>query len=127
MAPTAMLPMIDISNTGIFIAPILLDPAKYNGKSFTCATEFLTPLQLIEGWTNITGKAITYSMIHPEDMALPLEMVADMKKGADQMNIYSYFGPTGPADLEWTQVQLKDKLTTWEEFVKANEPWFKVV
>ena len=35
-----------------------------------------------------------------------------------------YFGPNGQADLEWTQAQVKDNLTTWEEFVKSNEPWF---
>jgi hypothetical protein len=34
--------MIDITDTGKFLAPILLNPKKYNGKSFTCATAFYT-------------------------------------------------------------------------------------
>ncbi|KAH6715261.1 hypothetical protein BKA61DRAFT_722170 [Leptodontidium sp. MPI-SDFR-AT-0119] len=129
-APTATLPMIDITDTGKFIAPILLDPTKYNGKNFTCATKFLTPLQLVEGWTKVTGKTVTYSMIDPEEMvseAMAPEMRAELRKTADLINEYLYFGPTGQVDVEWTQAQLKDELTTWEEFVKANEPWFKNV
>ncbi|KAH7393167.1 hypothetical protein BKA64DRAFT_755184 [Cadophora sp. MPI-SDFR-AT-0126] len=129
-APTATLPMIDIADTGKFIAPILLDPTRYNGKNFTCATKFLTPIQLVEGWTKVTGKTVTYSTASPDEMvsdAMTLEMRAELKKSADLINEFSYFGPTGQADMEWTQNQLTDRLTTWEEFVKANEPWFQDV
>ncbi|PVH85457.1 NmrA-domain-containing protein [Cadophora sp. DSE1049] len=129
-APTATLPMIDITDTGKFIAPILLDPTTYNGKNFTCATKFLSPLQLVEGWTKVTGKSVTYTMVSPDDMvsdAMTPEMRAELKKSADLINEFSYFGQTGQKDLEWTQAQLKDKLTSWEEFVKANEPWFEGV
>ncbi|KAH7321523.1 hypothetical protein BKA65DRAFT_540728 [Rhexocercosporidium sp. MPI-PUGE-AT-0058] len=129
-APTSTLPMIDITDTGKFIAPILLDPLKYQGKSFTCATKLLTPLQLVEGWTRVTGKTVIYSMVDPENMvseAMTPEMRAELKKSAGLINEYRYFGPTGQADMEWTQAQVKDVLTTWEEFVKANEPWFEQV
>ncbi|KAG4430967.1 hypothetical protein IFR05_013554 [Cadophora sp. M221] len=127
-APTATLPMIDITDTGKFITPILLNPTKYNGNNFTCATKFLTPLQLVEGWTKVTGRTVTYSMISPDEIvseAMTPEMRAELKKSADLINEYSYFGPTGLADMEWTQAQVKEELTTWEEFVKANEPWFE--
>jgi len=126
-APNATLPMIDITDTGKFIAPILLDPAKYNGKNFTCATKFLSPLQLVDGWTKVTGKTVRYSMVSPDEMAseaMTPEMRAELKKSANLINEFSYFGPNGQADLEWTQAQVKDNLTTWEEFVKSNEPWF---
>jgi hypothetical protein len=52
--------MIDITDTGKFLAPILLNPQKYNGKSFTCVIAFYSPLQLVDGWTKVTGKKVTY-------------------------------------------------------------------
>lgn len=122
--------MIDITDTGKYVAPILLDPEKYNGKEFTCATGFLTPLQLVEGWTKVTGKKVTYAIVDSYEvkaMAMTPEQRAELKKSAELMNEYGYFGPTGQADLEWTQAQLKDQLTTWEEFLEANEPWFEAV
>lgn len=126
MAPSARLPMIDINDTGKYIAPVLLDPDKYNGKNFTSATQFCTPQQLIEGWTKIAGKTVTYTRSDgmTSDAFTP-EMRAELKKSSGLFDEFSYFGPTGQADLEWTHAQLKDELITWEDFVKANEPWFE--
>lgn len=119
--------MIDITDTGKYIAPILFDPAKYTGKRFTCATVFHTPLQLVEGWTKVTGKQVSYSSMDYDASvgSITPEMRAELKKSTGLMDDYSYYGPTGKKDLEWTHAQVKDKLTTWEEFVQANEPWFE--
>ncbi|OBT45176.1 hypothetical protein VE00_04284 [Pseudogymnoascus sp. WSF 3629] len=127
LSPTAQIPMIDITDTGKYIAPILLDPAKYNGTRFTYATVFHTPLQLVEGWTKVTGKQVSYSLIDADASVggFTPEMRAELKKSAGLMDDYSYYGSTGKEDLEWTLAQVKDKLTTWEEFVQANEPWFE--
>lgn len=57
--------------------------------------------------------------------AITLEMRAELNKSTGLMDDYSYYGPTGKKDLEWTHAQVKDKLTIWEEFVQANEPWFE--
>jgi hypothetical protein len=54
-----------------------------------------------------------------------------MKKGLKKKDRaseeFSYFGPTGRKDLEWTLKQMmgNEKPTTWEEFVRKNEPWFE--
>jgi hypothetical protein len=124
--PTALLPMIDITDTGKFIEPILLNPNKYNGKRFTCATDFYTPLELVDGWTKITGNKVTYAQVGANRAKgnLTAEMRRTLKKSAGLINGYSYFGPTGSQGLKWTLDQLTEVPNTWEHFVMANEPWF---
>lgn len=118
--------MIDITDTGKFLEPILQNFEKYNGKSFTCATAFYTPLELVDGWTKVTGKKATYTQTSDGEMTgtLTAEMQRELKKSAGLMSDFSYFGPTGKNDLEWTLKQMTEKPTMWEDFVKANEPWF---
>lgn len=48
---------------GKIIAPILIDTEKYQGKNSTCATAFYTPIQLVEGWSKVTGKQVTYKQV----------------------------------------------------------------
>lgn len=118
--------MIDITDTGRFVTPILLNPTKYNGTRFTCATDFYTPNQLIDGWSKVTGTKVTYEQIDTgkKQGALTEEMQQQLKKSLGLINIWGYFGPTGKKDLEWTLAQITEKPTSWEEFVKNNRPWF---
>jgi hypothetical protein len=119
--------MIDITDTGKFLAPILLNPQKYNGKSFACATAFYTPLQLVDGWTNVTGKKVTYQQAIDVNQAkgnLTKEMHKVLKESRGLISKYSYFGPNGRQDLEWTLAQMTETPNIWEDFVRANEPWF---
>jgi hypothetical protein len=124
--PIALIPMIDISDTGKYLTPILLNPAKYNGKNFTCATDFYTPLQLIEGWSQVTGVKVTYEQIGPGEKqgALTDEMHEQLKKSLGLINVWGYFGEKGRDDLDWTLKQMDEKPNTWEEFVRMNRPWF---
>ena len=36
-----------------------------------------------------------------------------------------YYGAKGEEGIDWTLKQVKEKLTTWGEFVKRCEPWFE--
>lgn len=118
--------MIDITDTGKFVTPILLNPDKYNGKSFTCATAFYTAIQLVEGWTKMTGKQVTYEQIDLEKKqgTLTEEMHQQLKKSRGLINVWGYFGPKGKDHLQWTLAQLEEKPKTWEDFVRDNGPWF---
>lgn len=118
--------MLDITDTGKFLAPILLDPVKYDSKAFTCATGFYTPLELVDGWTKVTGKKVLYEQSGPAEANrnLTAEMQHKLMKMLDDS---SYFGPTGMADLKWTLAQMKEAPTSWVEFLRANEPWFSDV
>lgn len=128
-SPDTVIPMIDIIDTGKFIAPILLDPVKYSGESFTCATAFYTPLQLVEGWTKVTGTEVRYEQTSSGEKhrALTEDMHKQVKKNRGFIDDWGYFGPTGKTDLEWTLAQMAEKPTSWEDFLRNNEPWFPVM
>jgi hypothetical protein len=128
-SPTAQVPMIDITDIGKFIAPILLNPSSYAGKSFTCATAYYIPLELCSTWSKVTGKKVVYRQVESAiaNENLTCEMKEGLKGKERPSEEFSYFGPTGRKDLEWTLKQMigDEKPTTWEEFVRKNEPWFE--
>ncbi|KAL8719780.1 MAG: hypothetical protein Q9181_008021, partial [Wetmoreana brouardii] len=118
-------PMIDITDTGKFVTPILLNPEKYNKTSFTAATAFYTPAAMIESWKKITGKEMKFvQAVSASSQALPPKAAEMLKAGAGLIEKFRMYGLTAEKDLEWTVAQLDDPLTSWEDFVKANEPWF---
>ncbi|KAL9615220.1 MAG: hypothetical protein Q9167_000314 [Letrouitia subvulpina] len=121
-----LLPLIDISDTGKYLAPILLEPEKYHLKTFTAATAFYSLQQIVETWSQVTGRTVTFVPRPPDSASAGMtpEMVKVQRESAGLIKDYHYYGPTGPKDLEWTLAQIKEPLTTWEEFVKKNEPWF---
>ena len=118
--------MIDINDTGKFLTPVLLNPAQYEGKRLTCAAAYYTPLQLVNGWAKVTGKRVVYEQTTMDDVNsnLTAEMKRELKSNAGFMDKCSYFGPTGEDDLKWTLDQMNETPTEWEDFLKANEPWF---
>ncbi|KAI1744941.1 NmrA-like family-domain-containing protein [Xylaria scruposa] len=123
--PTSRLPLIDIQDTGKFIAPALLDPEYYHGKRFTCATAFYTIDEIADTWTRVTGKKV--KLVQPESTDEYTGLTEKQKKEANSAGLlaeYGYYGLTGNDDLAWTLKQVKGKLRTWEEFVRDNEPWF---
>jgi hypothetical protein len=124
--PTTKVPFIDITDTGKFLEPILLNPAKYDGKNFTCATASYTPLQLVDGWTKIMGKKVVYEQTDVEkaNANLTPEMQRELKKSTGLLDEYHYFGLSGEDDLRWTLAQMKEAPTTWEDFLKVNDSWF---
>lgn len=105
------MPLIDIKDTGKFITPALLQPEKYNGATFTGCAGFYTPLEIAETLSQCTGNIVAF----------------DEVKGSKEL---VYFGQKGNEDLRWTLEQMSEmemeRLTSWGEFVKANEPWFEV-
>ncbi|KAI1756247.1 hypothetical protein F4782DRAFT_537999 [Xylaria castorea] len=123
--PTTRLPLIDIQDTGKFIAPALLDPEYYHGKRFTCATVFCNLAEMADTWTKVTGKKVR--IVQAESAAEYTGLSEEQKKevgAAGLLAEYGYYGPTGNDDLAWTLKQINGKLRTWKEFVRENEPWF---
>jgi len=118
--------MIDINDTGKFITPVLLHPTRYNGERLTCATAYYTPLQLVDGWTKVTGKKVVYEQmgIIDANTNLTAEMKRELNDNAGFIDEYSYFGPAGEEDLRWTLDQMNETPTKWEDFLRANAPWF---
>ncbi|KAI0468162.1 hypothetical protein F4859DRAFT_216459 [Xylaria cf. heliscus] len=122
---TSRLPLIDIHDAGKFIAPALLDPEKYHGKRFACATGFYSLAEMAETWTKVTGRKI--KLVQPESTAEYTGLSEEQKKevkAAGLLAEYGYYGLTGDDDVAWTLKQVNGKLRTWEEFVRDNENWF---
>lgn len=57
--------------------------------------------------------------------ALTPAMAKSLKESNGLIGDFSYHGPTGKKDLEWTLAQMNKAVTSREEFVRANEPWFE--
>ncbi|KAL8815630.1 MAG: hypothetical protein Q9191_008442 [Dirinaria sp. TL-2023a] len=123
-------PLIDITDTGKYLAPILLSSSldTYNGASFVAASGYYTQAQICDVWTTITGKKVRYLELQPEDEkfeGMPEEVKRVMKDAAGLMRGWGLAGPNGPKDLEWTLKQVEsvgEKLTSLEAFVKREPP-----
>ena len=90
------------------------------------SNSLLHPTEMVSTWTKITGKKVTFVQIPSgtSSSSLPPAMMAMVKESAGLITEYSYYGPTGMKDLEWTLAQMEDAPGSWEDFVQANEPWF---
>ena len=76
---------------------------------------------------NVTGRKVTYVQVEAgeSNKNLTAKMQKELKKSVGLIDDYSYFGPTGKEDLEWTLAQMKEKPNSWEWFVRENGPWFE--
>ncbi|KAL2822264.1 NmrA-like family-domain-containing protein [Aspergillus cavernicola] len=125
--PDMQLPWIDITDTGKYLSPALRDPEKYNGRSLTAATAYYSAQDIVDTWTKVVGKSVR--LLKEEEISRfitdPIQEMV-VRPGL-LLTKYRYFGPTGPGDLEWTHAQLqpKDKLTSWEQFLTRHGPWFE--
>ena len=119
-----LLPLIDITDTGKYLAPVLFDLDRYNGKTFTAATAFYTPQKMVEARSEVTGKKVilTQGTSGASMGGLTPEMVKSLKESNGLMDDHSYYGPTGTKDLEWTLAQMNEEVTSWEDFIRANGP-----
>jgi hypothetical protein len=126
--PDTRIPLIEIADTGKFIGPVLLsDPSKYHGKNLTAATAFYTAQEVVDTLSKVIGKKVSLPSSPIELVGLPDDVKSLLVRGDALVNKYSYFGPAGPAGLEWTLAQMDEKPTTWEEFLVKNGPWFEEV
>ncbi|KAI0376649.1 hypothetical protein F5Y04DRAFT_292477 [Hypomontagnella monticulosa] len=98
--PSTLLPLIDIRDTGNLT-------------------------EMAETWTKVTGKTV---VVHVPKNVGEYDTLSEAQreelKGTSALADYGYYGPTGTDDLAWTLEQVTEKLRTWEEFVRDNEPWF---
>jgi len=120
--PTTLIPLIDIADTGKYIAPFLDDPDASNGAVLTASTAFYTPVEICATWSKVTGKKVVFeeeSEVEGENKERS-DVVASENAGAES----PYYGQGGRKGLEWTLSHAKDGLSTWESFVVRHEPWF---
>lgn len=126
--PAMQMPVVDIADTGKYLAPVLRDPARYHGKRLTCATAFYTAQEMIETWSRVSGRQVR--LITEEEIPTVIDdpFHQKMARAMPLLTEYGYYGPTGPKDLEWTLAQMDEgkdgRLTSWEDFLVRHGPWF---
>lgn len=89
-------PLIDITETGKYLAPILLSssPGTYDGASFLAASGYYTPAQICDVWTTVTGKEVKYLELQPGEekfQGFPEEVKRVMKDAAGLMRGWYVF------------------------------------
>ncbi|KAJ5618375.1 NmrA family transcriptional regulator [Penicillium herquei] len=123
ISPDAPLPLIDtLHDTGKYLGPILVDPDRYDGKIFCCATAQWSYKQVAEIITRVTGKKTIYLQIPYEQWLsfLPPGYKDSISAMMRFIETPGYFGPSTKEDVEWTVQQVRKKLTTFEEFVEKH-------
>jgi hypothetical protein len=119
----APIPLIDtVNDSGKYIGAILANPDKYVGNMLFAATAFYSYREAAEIITRVTGKRTVYMQIPHEQWVSYLPPGYDKALSEMMRWIESpgYFGPQSKEDVKWTVEQVKEKLTTFEEFVEKH-------
>ncbi|KAJ5732231.1 hypothetical protein N7493_003712 [Penicillium malachiteum] len=123
ISPDAPLPLIDtLHDTGKYLGPMLVDPDRYAGRIFCYATAQWSYKQVAEIITRVTGKKTIYMQIPYEQWLsfLPPGYKDSISAMMQFIEKPGYFGPDTKEEVEWTVQQVREKLTTFEEFVEKH-------
>jgi uncharacterized protein YbjT (DUF2867 family) len=124
VTPETTWSMIDITETGKFVAAILAKPEKFEGKTLSAATKLYTTNDLVKIISDVTGKTVNYNQIPPDVFKrfLPPAAAENLAEMLLYIQDFGYFGPDTREKVDWTTKVAKGKLTTFEEFVAKNYP-----
>lgn len=121
--PDARMPLIDTAgDTGKWVAAILADFPKYEGKVLCCATALYTFQEMADAMARASGENVVYNQL-PEDIwrsflpPLMSDHVADM---LHYFQNYGYYGENTEDKVKWSAEQARGKLTTLDEYFQAN-------
>lgn len=123
ISPKTRFPLIDATrDTGKFIGAILAEPDKYEGTTFHAAVALYSLEETAALMAKATGQIVVYKQISTEDARKSIPFGAD-----SFIELYSFieeFGGFGSPEPEklvaWATENVRGKLTTFEEFLKAN-------
>lgn len=117
------IPWIDITDTGKWIAAILADPDKYEGKFFSAAYGLMSYDECAAVMSKHTGKTIRFQHIPDETFKgfLPENFRTQLYEMYLFLRDYGYYGANMESDVEWTAKQARGKLTSLEEFFKKTD------
>ncbi|KAK0640814.1 NmrA-like family-domain-containing protein [Cercophora newfieldiana] len=130
VGPSAQIPLFDAADAGKYIKAAVLHRDELLGKRLLAATEYLTVTQIVEAFKKAfpeAGKDATfYSM--PAEQFKGIFLARGMPDFAAQeflenMLLLDQFGYYGGASLDETHRLVEDKLTTWDEHLRASKKW----
>lgn len=124
VTPDTTWSMIDITDTGKYVAAILAEPENFEGKILSAATKLYTTNELVKIISDVTGKTVKYNQIPPDVFKefLPPAAAENLAEMLLYIQDFGYFGPDTREKVDWTAKMAKGKLTTFEEFISKNCP-----
>ncbi|KAK4936374.1 hypothetical protein LTR10_022748 [Elasticomyces elasticus] len=128
---STVLPLIDIRDSGKYIAPFLEDPNKYKGERLFAATAGYRLDDICRVWSDVTGTKVVFD--EKGDILAANKLSEAQREGLTKSDgrgraEIGYYGTGGEDGARWTVEQVEgvgERLATWDEFVGANEPWFE--
>lgn len=122
IAPEARLPLINIEETGKFVASILSDPEKYQGRTVSASTRLYSMEEIVKIMSEASGKSVVYRQL-PEAVFrnfLPPNMVDYLVHMFLSIQDFGYYGPDTETLVAETAADARGKLTTLEEYFEGH-------
>jgi uncharacterized protein YbjT (DUF2867 family) len=124
-------PLFDAAtDTGTYVAGILSqDPESVNGLYVPAVSQWLTPNEIVQTITKVTGTEVKFQSV-PEKvwqsfLPMPEKLAEELTENMVLVRDYSYYGKGAEKEQAKAneRVLAGAKTVTWEEFIKANGPW----
>ncbi len=121
-------PFVDPTTaTGSAVLEIFSNPDKYSGKSLPVIGDIISPQEIVETFTKVTGKKAEYSsaysraemLNHFPEFSSNDDLVREILGMAEYAVEYGYFSKD--RDLLWSR-QIHPESLTWEQFLR-NTDW----
>lgn len=122
IAPTAKLPLINIEETGKYVAAILANPDEFEGKVLVGATKLYTMEEIVQIMSESSGKKVVYNQL-PEAVFrtfLPPNMVDYLVHMLLYIQDFGYYGAETEKLVTWSTANTRGELTTLEEYFKEH-------
>ena len=114
-------------DTGKFVVGVLAqDPKTVNGLRVQAVSEWVTPTQITDTITKVTGTKVKFQSVAESVYQgfLPEPIAKEMTENMVLVRDYSYYGKGTEKEQGKYDVLLgQQEKTSWEDFVKQNGPW----
>ncbi|WP_270087231.1 NmrA/HSCARG family protein [Sphingobacterium sp. SYP-B4668] len=119
-------PFVDpLTATGPAVLEIFSDPEHYSGKSLPVIGDMISPQEMVDTFTRVTGKKAVYSsaytrkemLAHFPEFSSNEDLVRELLGMATYAVEYGYFG--ADRDLEWSR-NVNPQSLTWEQFLRTT-------
>lgn len=130
MSPQAETPLIDAtSDTGKFVGAILANTSQYEGKRICAATALYSMDEIARIMADVTGKKVVYKQVSLEESTKSISdcfppylagIARIVTELFDYQQDFGYFGPGTQESVSLAVGTVKDKLTSFEEFLKTH-------
>jgi uncharacterized protein YbjT (DUF2867 family) len=119
----SLVPLIDITETGKWVAAILADPDTYSGSFFSAAEGLYTWSEIAQIMSKVSGKTVRHVKVPDEVFkgffpeGWTREAYFDMFRFIGE---WGYYGEGMKGDVEWTREQVRGEITGLEGFLRRE-------